>query len=526
MKYIVVTGGVISGIGKGITASSIGLLLRQSGFHISAIKIDPYLNLDAGTMSPFEHGECYVLDDGGETDLDLGNYERFLGIHLTNKHNITTGKIYKKVIDDEREGKFLGKTVQVVPHLTNEIKSWIETTSQIPVEGSHVPDICLIELGGTIGDIESMPFVEALRQFAFEKQGDVCFLHVSLLPLINSGELKTKPTQHSIKELKSLGIVPDFLCLRTCKPVSDEIISKISTSCQIRRDDIIINENISHIYQVPLLFEGQGVHEKILDKLGLRSVECRMGHWNQLSSHFGVTGPCATRGKTYNIEIVGKYTGLTDSYLSLMRSLEYASFQCNISVSIRFTDAENIDWSKLQKAHGIVIAGGFGPRGIQGKIDCCKYARETKVPLLGICLGVQVIAIEFARNVLQLEDANSTEFDATTKNPVVSDMPEYNVEKKGGTMRLGAKTVHIDKNKSSIYSCDNIEERHRHRYEINPEFYDRFENNGLRITGRSHDDKFAEVVEYNKHPFYVGCQFHPEYSFPNPIFKAFLSKFI
>lgn len=519
MKYIVVTGGVISGIGKGITASSIGLLLKQSGFHVSAIKIDPYLNLDAGTMSPFEHGECYVLEDGGETDLDLGNYERFLGIHLTNKHNITTGKIYKKVIDDEREGKFLGKTVQVVPHLTNEIKSWIETTSQIPVEGSHVPDICLIELGGTIGDIESMPFVEALRQFSFEKQGDVCFLHVSLLPLINSGELKTKPTQHSIKELKSLGIVPDFLCLRTCKPVSDKTIEKISTSCQIYKENIIINENISHIYQVPLLFEGQRVHEKILNKLQLEHETCDLKRWNLLNTHFNVK-----QRSVYNIEIVGKYTGLTDSYLSLIRSLEYASFQCNKSISIKFIDAENIDWTRMQNAHGIVVAGGFGLRGTQGKIDCCEYARENNIPLLGICLGMQVIAIEFARNVMRLGDANSTEFDESTKNPVVSDMPEYNVERKGGTMRLGIKSVYIDKNKSSIYKCDRIEERHRHRYEINPQYYDNFERNGLYISGKSQDNKFAEIVEYDNHPFYVGCQFHPEYNFPNPIFQSFINK--
>ena len=519
MKYIVVTGGVISGIGKGITASSIGLLLKQSGFHISAIKIDPYLNLDAGTMSPFEHGECYVLEDGGETDLDLGNYERFLGIHLTNKHNITTGKIYKKVIDDEREGRFLGKTVQVVPHLTNEIKSWIETTSQIPVEGTHVPDICLIELGGTIGDIESMPFVEALRQFAFEKQGDVCFLHVSLLPLINSGELKTKPTQHSIKELKSLGIVPDFLCLRTSKPVSDKIIEKISTSCQIYKENIIINENISHIYQVPLLFEGQCVHKKILNKLQIEPSVCDLVRWNLLNAHFNIK-----RRQVYTIEIVGKYTGLTDSYLSLIRSLEYASFQSNKSISIKFTDAENIDWTRIQNAHGVVIAGGFGLRGTQGKIECCKYARENNIPLLGICLGMQIIAIEFARNIMYLGDANSTEFDESTKNPVVCDMPEYNVERKGGTMRLGLKSVHIDKNKSTIYKCDRIEERHRHRYEINPQYYDNFEKNGLYISGKSQDNKFAEIVEYDNHPFYVGCQFHPEYNFPNPIFQSFLRK--
>ncbi len=516
MKYIVVTGGVISGIGKGITASSIGLLLKQCGYSVTAIKIDPYLNLDAGTMSPYEHGECYVLSDGGETDLDLGNYERFLGIRLTRDHNLTTGKVYQRVLADERRGAYLGKTVQVVPHVTTTIKDWICETAEIQVSPKSTNDICLVELGGTIGDIESMPFVEALRQLAFEKPSEVCFVHVSLLPLLQSGELKTKPTQHSLKELMGLGISPDFLCLRAGKPVSESLLDKLSVSCQIHKQNIIINENISHIYQVPLLFEKQGFHEKLLAKLQLLSPICDLKDWTILSSHF-------EKPATQKIAIVGKYTGLSDSYLSLIRSLEYASFRENIGIVIQFVDSEDIDWGSVKEADGLVIAGGFGNRGVEGKIQCCEYARKHHIPLLGICLGLQMIAIEFARNVLGLANANSTEFDEECV-PIVTDMSPYCQEVKGGTMRLGLQNIQVD---NSRFYEGSVTERHRHRYELNPQYYEEFEKNGLNITGKSFTEGKsgnAEIIELEDHPFYVGCQFHPEYTFPNPIFEKFLKK--
>ncbi|KAH1188568.1 CTP synthase 2 [Glycine max] len=523
MKYLLVTGGVVSGLGKGVTASSIGVLLQACGFRVTSIKIDPYLNTDAGTMSPFEHGEVFVLDDGGEVDLDLGNYERFLDLKLTRDNNITTGKIYQSVIEKERRGDYLGKTVQVVPHITDAIQEWIERVAQIPVDGKEGPaDVCVIELGGTIGDIESMPFIEALGQFSYRVgPGNFCLVHVSLVPVINVvGEQKTKPTQHSVRQLRGLGLTPNLLACRSSKELDDNIKEKLSQFCHV---------------------PDQKAHDAILKTLNLRGVatEPNFKEW-------------ITTTKVYDkfhemvrIAMVGKYTNLSDAYLSVLKALLHASVACNHELVVDLVPAEHLEddtskedpdaykaaWGLLKGANGILVPGGFGDRGVEGKILAAKYARENSIPYLGICLGMQIGVIEFSRSVLGLHDANSTEFDPKTKNPCVIFMPEGSKTHMGGTMRLGSRRTYFhvaDCKSAKLYgNASFVDERHRHRYEVNPDMISQLESAGLSFVGKDETGKRMEIVEFPGHPFFIGAQFHPEFKSrpgkPSPLFLGLIS---
>ncbi|XP_042942060.1 CTP synthase-like isoform X3 [Carya illinoinensis] len=456
MKYVLVTGGVVSGIGKGVTASSIGLLLKACGLRVTSIKIDPYLNTDAGTMSPFEHGEVFVLDDGGEVDLDLGNYERFLDIKLTRNNNITTGKIYQSVIDKERRGDYLGKTVQVVPHITDAIQEWIERVAMIPVDGKAGPaDVCVVELGGTIGDIESMPFIEALGQFSYRVgAGNLCLIHVSLVPVLNVvGEQKTKPTQHSVRGLRGLGLTPHILACRSTMALEQNVKVKLSQFCHVAEENIITLYDVPNIWHIPLLLRDQKAHEAIFKVLNLVGV-CREPALEEWTCRADI---CDNLHEPVHIAVVGKYTGLSDSYLSILKALVHASVFQRKKLFVDWvpstdledaTAKENPDaykaaWKLLKGADGVLVPGGFGDRGVQGKILAAKYARENKVPFLGICLGMQVAVIEFARSVLGLQDANSTEFDANTRNPCIIFMPEGSKTHMGGTMRLGSRRTYF-----------------------------------------------------------------------------------
>lgn len=479
MKYIYVTGGVVSGLGKGVTASSIGVLLKSLGLRCTSIKIDPYLNIDAGTMSPFEHGEVFVLDDGGEVDLDLGNYERFIGITLTRDHNITTGKIFQSVIEREREGAFLGKTVQVVPHLTDAIQDWIERVAQIPVDGSgHIPDVCIIELGGTVGDIESGPFLEALRQFQFRnKAHDVCSVHVSLVPVLGVvGEQKTKPTQHSVQVLRSVGISPNFLACRSKDPLEESVKEKLALFCHVPTTHVMNLSDVSNIWHVPLVMRDQGVHGALCSQLQITPPHALViDKWEERAIRWDNLEEAVT------IAIVGKYTGLSDSYLSVMKSLQHAAIAANRKLKISWIEASDLEepmretnaakydkaWDDLRTCDGLLVPGGFGGRGTEGKAATCKFARESGKPFFGICLGMQVAVIEFARNVLNLEGANSTEIDPATPNPVVVFMPEGSTTHMGGTMRLGSRRTLIQDPHclaAVLYQkMEYIDERHRHR---------------------------------------------------------------
>eukprot|EP00484_Ammonia_sp_Unknown_P002036 CAMPEP_0197023394 /NCGR_PEP_ID=MMETSP1384-20130603/4088_1 /TAXON_ID=29189 /ORGANISM="Ammonia sp." /LENGTH=727 /DNA_ID=CAMNT_0042451597 /DNA_START=155 /DNA_END=2338 /DNA_ORIENTATION=- len=659
MKYVVITGGVVSGLGKGITASSIGLLLKSAGLRVTAIKIDPYLNIDAGTMSPYEHGEVFVLDDGGEVDLDLGNYERFLHITLTRDHNITTGKVYQRVLDTERRGDYLGKTVQMVPHVSNCIQDWIERVSQIPVDGtSEAPQVCVIELGGTVGDIESMIFLEAIRQFRFRCGSNLCHVHVSLIPSLgNVGELKSKPTQHSMVQLRSTGLIPDIVVLRCSQKVPANIINKVSMFSMVPKENIVGVHDVANIYQVPQLLLEQGVTNMLFQKMGLHQTydpNVDVAKFNKIAKqladddadeseadqdndfndnantnsskkrslkeiepekHDAAQPPLKkmkltkdaiptnstqesditiTPLKTVSIGIVGKYTGLTDSYLSVTKALLSAALDSELKLQIVWIEStqlepindensaenggdvngesslerspsieERIDkvhnipiyneaspqkqrhlnqskvksfecktaWNKLKSVDGILIPGGFGDRGIEGKILAVEYARTHKIPFLGICLGMQMAVIEFCRNVLKLSNANSTEFDADTKNAAVIFMPEGDKEKYGGTMRLGSRVCNLSDKSMAKYLYANqseIYERHRHRYEVNPELVTQIEQHGLVFTGKDEHNERMEIIELplSEHPFFFGCQFHPEFKSgplrPSPPFKGLI----
>ena len=449
MKYVVVTGGVLSGLGKGVTASSIGVLLKSAGLRVTSIKIDPYLNSDAGTMSPFEHGEVFVLDDGGEVDLDLGNYERFLDIALTKDNNITTGKVYANVIDKERRGDYLGKTVQVVPHITNEIQEWIERVAHVPADGSsETPDACVIELGGTVGDIESAPFIEALRQFQFRAgKGNVCFVHVSLVPVMGPvGEQKTKPTQHTVKELRGLGIIPDILVCRSEKPLDSETKSKLAAFCHVDEDAVVSAHDVSNLYQIPISLFEQSVLQKVSVHLGFQ-VPAKLpilDEWRMMADKVD------TLEDEVRIAMVGKYTGLSDSYLSVIKALQHSALAVGRKLQIDWIESTDLDpndrtdnheeaWEVLESADGILVPGGFGNRGVEGKIAAANYARVNEVPYLGVCLGLQIATIEFCRNVLNIEGANSAEFDEDAPVHAVVFMPEISKTHMGGTMRLGSK---------------------------------------------------------------------------------------
>lgn len=534
MKYILVTGGVISGIGKGVIASSIGKILKSNGYEVTAIKIDPYINIDAGTFSPYEHGEVFVLDDGGEVDLDLGNYERFMDIKLHRDNNITTGKIYQDVINKERKGEFLGKTVQVVPHITDAIQEWVERVAKKPVSDDREPEICIIELGGTIGDIEGMPFVEAFRQFQFRvKKENFCCVHVSLVPQPKAtGEHKTKPTQASVRELRGLGLSPDLIVCRSENPIDGNVKQKISNFCHVPTEQVVCLHDVSSVYHVPIFMEEQGLVEFFHDRLQLpirlpestREARKHSRQWRSLAKKIDHLV------KEVKIALVGKYTGLEDSYASVIKALQHATMQCNLKLKIEFIAAADLEaesqtnhavryheaWQNLCKADGVLVPGGFGTTGIEGKIAAIQWARKNKKPFLGICLGFQLAVVEFARNVLGWEDAHTIEMsqDKTKKN-VVIEMEEHHTGIMGGTMRLGKKPTEFTSEDSILWQLYDkqkcILERHRHRYEVDKNYAPDFERAGLRFVGQDNTGERLEILELQDHPYFVAVQFHPEY---------------
>ncbi|MGI9068434.1 MAG: CTP synthase [Pyrinomonadaceae bacterium] len=528
-KYIFVTGGVVSSLGKGLAASSIGCLLEARGLSVSLIKLDPYINVDPGTMSPFQHGEVFVTDDGAETDLDLGHYERFTHAHLSHANNWTTGRIYLSVIEKERRGDYLGKTIQVIPHVTNEIKDAVRA-----VAGKENPDVIIVEIGGTVGDIESLPFLEAIRQMGNEEgAGNTLFIHVTLVPFIAAaGELKTKPTQHSVRDLREIGIAPDMLLCRSERPLSYDLRSKIALFCNVKESAVISAQDVDTIYEVPLAFHEQGLDELIVTQLGFgaRASQSDLSEWRDLVG----TVRKPSGGET-SIAIVGKYVELEDSYKSLREALTHGGVANNLRVGVKWIESEELmddDYeSRLRDFDAILVPGGFGKRGIAGMIRAITYARKSGTPYFGICLGMQTACIEYARNVCGLKDADSTEFDAESPYPVIFKLRDLvNVEELGGTMRLGAWPCNLLSGSlaQETYGAEEIRERHRHRYEFNPEFRQTLERAGLIFSGVSPDGKFVEIVELprNEHPWFLGCQFHPEYkSKPlsaHPLFTSFV----
>jgi len=525
-KYIFVTGGVVSSLGKGISASSIGRLLKNRGLNISMQKIDPYLNVDAGTMNPFQHGEVFVTEDGAETDLDLGHYERFIDVNLSKRNNITTGKIYSSVISKERRGDFLGATVQVIPHITDEIKSTIKSISEID---NRDVDVVIVEIGGTVGDIESLPFLEAIRQFRNEiGKENTLFIHVTFIPYLTAArELKSKPTQHSVKELREIGIQPDIVICRSQSKITKGVKDKISLFCDIEREGIIEAVTVKSIYEVPLMFERQGLGDLITKSLKINCKNTDLKEWQKMVDKILYPKNEITIG------VVGKYIRLKDAYISIYEALLHAGIENNCKVKIVKLDSDqvqkNLPENMFKGIDGILIPGGFGKRGIEGKIATAKYARENKLPFLGICLGMQCAVIEFARNVLHLKDANSTEFDNETEFPVLDLMPEQKeIVMKGGTMRLGAFPCHLENGTiaQKAYQQKNVNERHRHRYEFNNNFQRKFQENGMKFSGINREMNLVEIIEFLDHPWYVGVQFHPEFkSRPNrshPIFREFI----
>ena len=535
-KYIFITGGVVSSLGKGIAAASIGALLESRGLSVSLIKVDPYINVDPGTMSPFQHGEVFVTEDGTETDLDLGHYERFVRFKASKKNNFTAGKVYETVIRNERKGNYLGGTVQVIPHITNEIKKRIK-------KGGQNKDIAIVEVGGTVGDIESQPFVEALRQMALElPNSSWAFVHLTLVPFINaSGELKTKPTQHSVKELRSLGISPDVLVCRSEQELPKDEKNKIALFCSVPAKSVISMHDVDTVYSIPILLNKQKVDDTILKKLNLKIKKPNLNDWKR------VVKAKLLPEKEVNVSFVGKYTELKDSYKSINEALEHAGIQNKAKVNINFVEAEQITSKNvrrvLKKSDAILVPGGFGERGIEGMILACKYARENNVPYLGICLGMQIAIIEYARNVLKLKSANSTEFDSSTKFPVIGLITEWSdisgkKEKRtknydlGGTMRLGGQVCKLKKKSNSykMYKKSEIIERHRHRYEVNPNYKDKMIEQGLDVVGTSIDGKLVEMIELPSHKWFLACQFHPEFtSNPrdgHPIFNSYIKSTI
>ncbi len=518
-KYIFVTGGVVSGLGKGITSASLGNLLKARGLTVVNQKLDPYINVDPDTMNPFQHGEVFVTEDGATTDLDLGHYERFTGVNLRKDANVTTGSIYRKVIESERKGNYLGATVQVIPHITDEIKRRIKGIS-------NDVDVQITEIGGTVGDIEILPFLEAARQIRKELgQENVMFVHVTLVPYIGpSTEMKTKPTQHSVSVLRSSGISPDVIVLRSDRTLNDEIKSKVSSFCDVSYEDVINAPDLDDIYDVPLKMYEEGLDKSVDKRLNLSSDKPDLDKWkNMLKLKEGVD-------KTVEIAILGKYFGLPDSYLSVVESLKHASLHNKVKLNLHWEDSDNFNVEDLNKFNGVVIPGGFGYRGIEGKISAIEYLRKEKIPFLGICLGLQCAVIEFARNVCGINDANSSEFSQNTNNYVIDLLPNQNLEKDdiGASMRLGTYPCKIKKGTltSKIYNDEIIYERHRHRYEVNNKFKDELEKGGLIISGMSPDNNLIEMIEVKDHPFFVASQFHPEFKSrpwePAPMFQYFI----
>jgi len=523
-KYIFVTGGVVSSLGKGITAASLGRLLKNRGLSVTIQKFDPYINVDPGTMSPYQHGEVFVTHDGAETDLDLGHYERFIDIHLTENSSITTGKIYSSVLAKERRGDYQGSTVQVIPHVTNEIKERIRRAEK---EGN--PDVVITEIGGTVGDIESLPFLEAIRQMRSDVgRENVLYIHVTLIPYLSaSGELKTKPTQHSVKELRSIGIQPHAIVCRTERPLNDELRRKLALFCDIEPEGVIEAQDAATLYEVPLMLQQQGLDEFVVRRLGLPAKEAEMGEWRQMVERMK-----NLEGQV-RIAIVGKYVSLKDAYLSVNEALYHAATYHGKRLEVEWINSEELTEGNLRQrlgsVDGILVPGGFGHRGIEGKILAIRYARENQVPFFGICLGMQMACVEFARNVLKWSDANSTEMDPATSHPVVHFLPEQHADMPmGGTMRLGAYPCRLVPGTLAwnAYQMEEISERHRHRYEFNSEYREVFEQHGLKVTGLSPDGRLVEIVEYADHPWFVGTQFHPEFTSrpnrPHPLFREFV----
>ncbi len=523
-KYIFVTGGVVSGLGKGITAASLGRVLKQRGLKVAAQKLDPYINIDPGTMSPYQHGEVFVTEDGAETDLDLGHYERFIDEDLNKFSNLTTGRVYWNVLNKERNGDYLGKTVQVIPHITNEIKEFIYTVGR-----KTSADIVITEIGGTVGDIESQPFMEAIRQVAFDVgRENVCYIHVTLVPYITgSGEFKSKPTQHSVKELQSLGIAPNIIVTRVDQPLDEDIRDKIALFCNVKKECVIENLTLPVLYQCPMMLEESHMSDIVLKELGIDAPQADMTEWNQMLQRI------ANRNKTVTIALVGKYVKLHDAYLSVVESLNHAGYENAAKVEIKWVDSEDVTEETAGEifgdVQGILVPGGFGHRGVEGKIIAARYARTHNVPYLGICLGMQVAVIEFGRHVLGLTGAHSAEFDPATPYPVIDLMPDQKGNlPKGGTMRLGAYPCKISEDSimSRAYGQKEVNERHRHRYEFNNAFRDSYRQGGMRFTGTSPDGHLVEAVEIPEHKFYIGVQYHPEFkSRPNrahPLFREFV----
>lgn len=523
-KYIFVTGGVVSSLGKGITAASLGRLLKSRGVKVEIQKFDPYINIDPGTMSPYQHGEVFVTDDGAETDLDLGHYERFVDINLSQNSNVTTGKIYWSVINKERRGDYLGGTVQVIPHITNEIKEGI-----LKVAKETKPDVVITEIGGTVGDIESLPFIEAIRQMKSDiGRNHVLYVHVTLVPFIKAaGEAKTKPTQHSVKELRSIGIQPDVIVCRSELPLSKDMEEKIALFCDIDKDAVIQCIDAESIYEVPLILQEEGLDDIVIERFGLQCGAHDLEDWKE------IVHKSKNPRHAVTIALVGKYVELQDAYLSVAESLRHAGIHHDTGIKIKWISSdelteENAD-EYLQDVDGILVPGGFGDRGTEGKIIATKYAREKNVPFLGICLGMQLSVIEFARNVAGMQDANSTEFNENTAYPVIDLLPEQKeIEDKGGTMRLGSYPckLKVDTKAYEAYNEEIIHERHRHRYEFNNELRETLENQGLVISGTSPDGRLVEIVEVPDHPWFVASQFHPEFKSrptrPHPLFRDFV----
>ncbi|MDQ3937577.1 MAG: CTP synthase [Chloroflexota bacterium] len=525
-KYVFVTGGVTSSLGKGITAASIGRLLKSRGISVSILKLDPYINVDPGTMSPYQHGEVFVTDDGAETDLDLGHYERFIDENLTQLSNVTTGRIYQAVIAKERRGDYLGGTVQVIPHITNEIKERIQRVAR---DGSA--DVIIVEVGGTVGDIESLPFLEAIRQMRKDVgRTNVLYVHVTLLPaLAATGELKTKPTQHSVKELRGIGIQPDVIIARSDQPVADELREKIALFCDVPTEAVIPAPTAETIYEVPLQFNDQGLDELIVRELGLadKARPADLTAWRALVELIKRPKPAL------EIALVGKYIELPDAYLSVTEALRHAGWSEGRSIVIRWVDSESLSADNLEErlggAAGVLVPGGFGHRGIEGKVLAARYARQHKVPYLGLCLGLQCGVIEFARHVVGARDANSTEFDLFTSDPVIDFMPDQReLEEKGGTMRLGLYPARLaaGSKAAEAYGEELVYERHRHRFEVSNRYRDALAEAGMVLSGQSPDGRLVEIVELKDHPWYVASQFHPEFKSrpdrPHPLFTGFV----
>jgi len=533
-KYIFITGGVVSSLGKGITSASLAYLLMSHGLSVSIVKIDPYLNVDPGTMNPYQHGEVYVLDDGSETDLDLGHYERFTGLTLSKKNNFTTGQVYFSVITKERHGDYLGKTVQIIPHITNEIKKRIK-------EAGKNKDVLIVEIGGTIGDIEGLPFLEAIRQMGYNEKRENClYVHLTLVPYIKTaGEIKTKPTQHSVKELQSIGISPDIIVCRSERRLSNEAKEKIAMFCNVEKEAVITALDVSTVYEVPLAFKKENFDEMVIKKLSLKIKDKGdTSNWEKMVDRI------KNSKETVKIAFVGKYIGLKESYKSLIESFVHSGADVGVKVDLKWIESEELETDNymelLNDVDGILVPGGFGSRGIEGKINAIRYARENRIPFLGICLGMQTCVVEFARNVAGLHQAHSEEFNEETEHKVIHLARRWQKEgaiitrdeksDKGGTMRLGSYSCVLGKDTLArkIYKKEKIDERHRHRYEFNNDYREILQQKGLVISGVSPDNEFVEIVEIKEHPFFIGVQFHPEFKSrplkPHPIIKTFVEK--